>query len=111
MNKQNQKMLKCNYWENKSENATNKGVIMTWIQVKMEGAKINKSALKNYHYQTHHHIQTHNHEQTQCCHSQTQIYSYGIGMPLVKRLVELQNGIMEILPEIGKGTREVVVGF
>jgi hypothetical protein len=36
--------------------------------------------------------------------------SHGIGMPLVKKLVELQNGTMDILSEIGKGT-EVVLNF
>ncbi len=62
-----------------------------------QGAKIDKSAIMNHHYQTQHH-------------DQTQIDSHGIGMPLVKRLVELQNGTMEILSEIGRGTK-VVLAF
>jgi signal transduction histidine kinase len=56
--------------------------------------------------QTQHPQQTHSHIQTQPqYHNQTHIDSHGIGMPLVKRLVELQNGTMEVLSEIGNGTK------
>lgn len=97
------------------------GIGMTQAQIKMalagEGTQIDKMAPTNHHYQTqkdHHKTQTTNHDQTQH-HNQTQhfnhtIDSHGIGMPLVKRLVELQNGTMEILSEIGNGTK-VILGF
>ncbi len=81
---------------------------------------------QQYQLQIHNHIQTQHHDQTQNHQEQTQatnqtqsktqtqyqyqIDSHGIGMPLVKRLVELQNGKIEILSEIGQGTK-VVLGF
>lgn len=90
------------------------GIGMSIEQIKMaldgKGMQIDKSALKNHHYQTQNHNQIYDQGQSQYCHNQTQIDSHGIGMPLVKRLVELQNGTMKILSEIGKGTR-VVLGF
>jgi len=86
------------------------GIGMTKQQIKMalegEGVKIDKSALtKNHHYQT----QT-NSQKSSLCHNQTQIDSHGIGMPLVKKLVELQGGIVNIKSELGAGT-EVLLEF
>jgi signal transduction histidine kinase len=85
------------------------GIGMNTEQIQMaldgKGTQIDKSALKNHHYQTQHHKQTHSHKQTQ-----TQIDSHGIGMPLVKKLVELQNGEMKILSKIEEGT-EIILCF
>jgi len=90
------------------------GIGMTKQQIKMalegEGVKIDKSALtKNHHYQTHNHNQANNHTSNPS-HTQTQIDSHGIGMPLVKKLVELQNGEMSILSKVGSGT-EITLNF
>lgn len=77
------------------------GIGMTKQQIEMalngQGTKIDKSALINHHYQTH------NQEQTQ-------IDSHGIGMPLVKKLVVLQQGTMDIKSKLGEGT-EIILGF
>jgi signal transduction histidine kinase len=104
------------------------GIGMNDEQIKMaldgKGAQIDKFFMQNkpddksenHHYQTHTTQkptttnQTQSHEQTQ---SQTQwptynqllFNSHGIGMPLVKQLVEAQNGTMEIKSKIGSGTK------
>jgi signal transduction histidine kinase len=81
------------------------------------------------HEQTQHHKQacttnqTRSQEKTQCktylqnnlqthnlAYNQLLFNSHGIGMPLVKQLVEAQNGTMEIISELGFGTK-VVLGF